>query len=83
MTQQTSTFFARSRWLAGAVAGAAFVLTAMFVNFSPDAHSATQAASGPASFADVVAAVAPAVVNIQVSKVTKALPTAVPASATA
>ncbi len=77
MTHQPAKGSARSGWLAGAVAGAAFVLTAVFVNFSPNAHSATPPPSaGPASFADVVENVAPAVVNIQVTKVTKALPTA-------
>ena len=74
MTRQPANSSARSGWLAGAVAGVAFVLTAVFVNFSPDAHSATPPAAGPASFADVVENVAPAVVNIQVTKVTKAQP---------
>ena len=75
MTHQPANSSARTGWLAGAIAGAAFVLTAVFVNFSPDAHSATAPTAGPASFADVVQNVAPAVVNIQVTKVTKAQPT--------
>ena len=75
MTHQPQRSRTRSGWLAGAVAGAAFALTAVFVNFSPNAHSATSPAAGPASFADVVESVAPAVVNIQVTKVTKAQPT--------
>lgn len=76
MTPQAQQGSVRSGWLAGAVAGVAFVLVAAFVNFSPAAHSAPPpVAGGPASFADIVENVAPAVVNIQVTKVTKAQPT--------
>jgi serine protease Do len=46
------------------------------VNFSPDAQSAVTPVAGAASFADVVEAVSPAVVNIMVDKVTEASPTA-------
>jgi serine protease Do len=74
---------ARSGWLAGAVAGVALVTAITFVEFSPAAHSApnpTVAAAGSGSFADVVENVSPAVVNIMVSKVAEARPTAFPGS---
>jgi serine protease Do len=67
----------RSGWLAGAIGGAALMLTVISMNFTPAAHSAvTPSAVGGASFADVVENVSPAVVNITVDKVTEALPTA-------
>jgi serine protease Do len=67
----------RSGWLAGAVAGASLVLASFFVHFSPNAQSAPQAAEafGAGSFADVVESVSPAVVNIAVMKVERAMPT--------
>ena len=48
-----------------------------FVNFTPDAHSAPPPAAvvGTGSFADVVEAVSPAVVNIMVTQVSEAQPT--------
>ena len=67
---------ARTGWLAGAVAGAALVATIGFLNFSPDAHSAPPpAVIGTGSFADVVEAVSPAVVNIMVTQVSESQPT--------
>ncbi len=69
---------ARSRWLAGAAGGVAFALALTAIDLTPPANSApVQAApvtSG--SFADVVDAVSPAVVNIMVSKTAGAEPTA-------
>jgi serine protease Do len=66
----------RAGWFAGAVAGAALVATVGFLNFSPDAHSAPPpAVVGTGSFADVVEAVSPAVVNIMVTQVSQAAPT--------
>src|SRR5690606_17473779 len=67
----------RSGWLAGAIAGAGLVLTIGFVQYSPDAVSAPQTVSGaaPASFADVVESVSPAVVNIAVTKIERSMPT--------
>jgi len=77
MTTNWAPRSARSGWLAGAVAGAALVATVAFVNFAPEAHSAPPpvAAVGTGSFADVVEAVSPAVVNIMVTQVSEAQPT--------
>jgi serine protease Do len=68
----------RSGWFAGAAAGAGLVLTGWFVQFSSDAVSAPQTVTGAgvASFADLVENVSPAVVNIAVTKVERAMPTA-------
>ena len=65
----------RSGWLAGAVAGVGLVLATVFVQFSPAAQSAAEPEFGVASFADVIEDVSPAVVNISVSKVERAMPT--------
>ena len=65
----------RSGWLAGAVAGAGLVLATLFVHFSPDAQSAPEPEFGVVSFADVIEDVSPAVVNISVTKVERAMPT--------
>ena len=67
----------RSGWLAGAVAGASLVLVGSFAQYSQEAVSAPQtvAGNGAASFADVVESVIPAVVNISVTKVERAMPT--------
>ncbi|HET8697026.1 MAG TPA: Do family serine endopeptidase, partial [Gammaproteobacteria bacterium] len=66
---------ARSGWLAGAIGGAALMFTVMAFDFTPPAHSAvTPATVSTGSFADVVEAVSPAVVNIMVDKVTEAQP---------
>jgi serine protease Do len=67
----------RAGWLAGAIAGAALVAGIGFLNFSPDAHSAPPPAAvvGTGSFADVVEAVSPAVVNIMVTQVSDSQPT--------
>lgn len=65
----------RAGWLAGAFAGAGLVLGTLFVNFSPQAQSAVTPAPGATSFADIVEAVSPAVVNISVTKVARSLPT--------
>jgi serine protease Do len=67
----------RSGWFAGAIAGAALVATVAFANFTPDAHSAPPPAAvvGTGSFADVVEAVSPAVVNIMVTQAAEAAPT--------
>jgi serine protease Do len=67
---------ARSGWLAGAIGGAALMLTIVSMNFTPAAYSAVTPATGFASFADVVENVSPAVVNITVDKVASAVPTA-------
>src|SRR5687768_3715454 len=68
---------ARSGWLAGAVAGAALATTVALVNFTPAAHSAPPPAAvvSTGSFADVVEAVSPAVVNIMVTQASEAAPT--------
>jgi serine protease Do len=66
----------RSGWLAGAIAGVALAATVALVNFTPDAHSAPPpAAVSTGSFADVVEAVSPAVVNIMVTQAAEAAPT--------
>jgi serine protease Do len=67
----------RPGWLAGAVAGAGLVLTTLFIQYSPDAQSqsAAEPKFGVVSFADVVEDVSPAVVNIAVTKVERAMPT--------
>ena len=67
----------RSGWLAGAVAGASLGAAGWFVQYSPNAESAPQTVSGfgAASFADIVESVNPAVVNIAVTKVERAMPT--------
>ena len=57
------------------MAGAGLVLATLFVQFSPDAQSATEPEFGVVSFADVIEDVSPAVVNISVSKVERAMPT--------
>jgi serine protease Do len=67
---------ARSGWLAGAVAGAALAAAVGLADFTPDAHSAPPpAAVHSGSFADVVEAVSPAVVNIMVTQAAEAAPT--------
>jgi serine protease Do len=69
---------ARAGWLAGVVAGVALTLAALAVNFTPAAQSQSVVSpvTGASSFADVVEAVSPAVVNIMVDKAAGALPTA-------
>jgi serine protease Do len=75
MTHQWLTNRARTGWLAGAVAGAALVLTLASVDFTPAAHSAPTAPNvTTGSFADVFEAVSPAVVNINVTQ-TESTPT--------
>jgi serine protease Do len=76
MTNHWAKARVRSGWLAGAIAGAALVGTGVFVNYSPDAYSATPppAVVTSGSFADVVETVSPAVVNIMVTQ-TAASPT--------
>jgi serine protease Do len=75
MTYQWLTNRARTGWLAGAVAGAALVLTLAAINFTPAAHSAPTAPNvTTGSFADVFEAVSPAVVNINVTQ-TESTPT--------
>jgi serine protease Do len=76
MTKHWTKSSARSGWLAGAIGGAALTLAVLFVNFSPAAQSAAPPMVTTGSFADVVESVSPAVVNISVSKVAQALPTA-------
>lgn len=76
MTSTWTKSSARSGWLAGAIGGAAVAFGAVAVNFSPDVQSAVPPAAGVTSFADVVEAVSPAVVNIMVDKVAEARPTA-------
>src|SRR5262245_18536530 len=78
MTEQWKKSSARFGWLAGAVG--AGVLT--FSLLSVDHHGIAQPAAprvpatAGASFADVIDSVSPAVVNIAVSKVDAAAPTA-------
>lgn len=84
MTQRWFDSSKRTGWLAGAAAGASVVL-APFVIHTDEAHSQDSQDAvvvppavpgvGPGSFADVVEAVSPAVVNISVSKVERAAPT--------
>jgi serine protease Do len=74
MTTRWPESSARAGWLAGAVAGVAVTVAALAVNFTPAAQSAVPATG--ASFADVVEAVSPAVVNIMVDKAAGAMPTA-------
>src|SRR5215470_4872384 len=59
----------RPGWLAGAVAGAALSFAIVAINFAPSAQSApTPPTITSGSFADVFAAVSPAVVNIIVTQ---------------
>ena len=75
MTHQWLTNRARTGWLAGAVAGAALVVTLASIDFTPAAHSAPTAPNvTTGSFADVFEAVSPAVVNINVTQ-TESTPT--------
>ena len=58
MTHQWLTNRARTGWLAGAVAGAALVVTLASIDFTPAAHSAPTAPNvTTGSFADVFEAV--------------------------
>jgi serine protease Do len=77
MTDNWARRATRAGWLTGAVAAIAFALTMTFANFTPSAHSAAPpaAAVSTGSFADVVEAVSPAVVNIMVTQVSEARPT--------
>jgi serine protease Do len=69
----------RFGWLAGAAGAVVLALSLVSVNDDSIAQNAANAvqrtASGPASFADVIESVSPAVVNIMVSRVETASPT--------
>ena len=75
MTEQWKKKSARFGWLAGAIAGAALTASLVSINHDSAAQPAAvrpasvRSASSPASFADVIESVSPAVVNIMVSKV--------------
>ena len=73
----------RPQWLIGAIAGTATALLVIAISVSGDARSADARPlaahfEGAVSFADVIESVAPAVVNISVEKVNRALPTRMP-----
>jgi serine protease Do len=76
MTEQWKKRSARFGWLAGAIAAAALTGSLVGINHDSVAQPAvaTRNAS-PGSFADVIDAVSPAVVNIMISKVEQAQPT--------
>ena len=82
MTEQWKNKSARFGWLAGAIAGAALTASLVSINHDSAAQPAAaqpvsvRGAASPASFADVIESVSPAVVNIMVSKVEQAQPTA-------
>jgi serine protease Do len=76
MTEQWKKRSARFGWLAGAIATAAFATSLLSLNHDSVAQPvvATHNVS-PGSFADVIEAVSPAVVNIMITKVEQAQPT--------
>jgi serine protease Do len=76
MTEQWKKRSARFGWLAGAIATAAFAASLLSFNHDSVAQPAVQTHNAsPGSFADVIAAVSPAVVNIMITKVEQAQPT--------
>jgi serine protease Do len=78
MTEQWSTRSARFGWLAGAIGAVAFSFSILSFNGDSVAQPAVPrvaASASTGSFADVIEAVSPAVVNIMVSKVERAAPT--------
>jgi serine protease Do len=77
MTEQWNQRSARFGWLAGAVGAAVLSFSLVSLNFDSVAQpAAPKAVVSTGSFADVVESVSPAVVNIMVSKVEQAAPTA-------
>ena len=77
MTEQCNRKSARFGWLAGAVGAAVLSFSLVSLNFDSLAQpAAPKTAVSMGSFADVVESVSPAVVNIMVSKVEQAAPTA-------
>jgi len=81
MTEQWKTRSARFGWLAGAIAAAALTGSLLSINHDSVAQTAAPHAASPGSFADVIEAVNPAVVNIMISKVEQAQPTGFEGSA--
>jgi serine protease Do len=76
MTGQWSTSSARFGWLAGATGAVVLSFSLWTLNGETVAQpAAPRAAASAGSFADVIEAVSPAVVNIAVSKVERAAPT--------
>jgi serine protease Do len=77
MTEQWKNRSTRVGWLAGAVGVGVLSFSLLTLHQETVAQSAAPrtAAAGPASFADVIESVSPAVVNIMVSKVETAEPT--------
>jgi serine protease Do len=65
----------RFGWLAGAIGAAVLALSLVSFNDDSIAQSTAARVQSPASFADVIEDVSPAVVNIMVSKVEAASPT--------
>jgi serine protease Do len=77
MTEQWNKNSARVGWLAGAVGAAVLAFSLVTLNFESVAQpAAPRAPASAVSFADVIDSVSPAVVNIMVSKVEQAAPTA-------
>jgi serine protease Do len=77
MKHRWSQRLARAPWLAGSLAAATVALSALLIESSPDAHSASAADvvdGGRASFADVIESVSPAVVNIAVTSMAASVP---------
>ena len=74
MTQQWKKSSARFGWLAGAIGAVALTFSLLSLNFNSDAQPAAPHAAPSGSFADVIEAVSPAVVNIMVSKVEESAP---------
>jgi serine protease Do len=75
MTEQWKNRSARFGWLAGAIAAAALTGSLLSINHDSVAQPAAPHATSPGSFADVIEAVSPAVVNIMISKTEQAKPT--------
>jgi serine protease Do len=76
MTEQWKNRSARFGWLAGAIAAAALTGSLVGVNHDSVAQPAVATRNvSPGSFADVIEAVSPAVVNIMITKVEQAQPT--------
>jgi serine protease Do len=76
MTEQWKTNSARFGWLAGAVGAAVLAVSLLSLNDNSVAQPVAPRTVTPGSFADVIESVSPAVVNIVVSKVEPASPTA-------